>query len=371
MIVLPVPMVVALLLGFLFLRATLFSNTPRLLAALLLACACQSVTVSVVQYYGVVELRLLQPITASLIPALAWVAFLDGGIRSRHHATDLLHFLVPVGMACAVIAAPIIIDALLVIVFVGYGTAILVMLHRHGNDLAHARLASGHVPALIWRAIAIALIASAISDVFISLALSFGYDSAPGLILSIFSSLALLTIGFLSLSPDIATEPRYAGYVGDELDEQGEGKDGPTSHAGGLDRPSSPSKTNDDVPVDEIMGQLQTLIADKKLYLDPDLTLARLARRLGYPLKQVSIAINAATGENVSRYINKYRIEHACRELENGQNVTTAMLASGFNTKSNFNREFLRITGKTPSQWPQQPPSPTTAIAAKETQIQS
>ncbi|HCW66458.1 MAG TPA: AraC family transcriptional regulator, partial [Thalassospira lucentensis] len=53
----------------------------------------------------------------------------------------------------------------------------------------------------------------------------------------------------------------------------------------------------------------------------------------------------------VSRYINKLRIEHACRELETGQNVTTAMLASGFNTKSNFNREFLRITGSTPTKW--------------------
>ncbi|WP_430472863.1 helix-turn-helix domain-containing protein [Thalassospira lucentensis] len=345
MIVLPVPMVVALLLGFLFLRATLFSNTPRLLAALLLACACQSVTVSVVQYYGVSELRLLQPITASFIPALAWVAFLDGGIRSRRHATDLLHFLVPVGIACAIIAAPIVIDALLVVVFVGYGSAILVMLHRQGNDLAHARLASGHVPALVWRAIAIALIASAISDVCISLALSFGYDSAPGLILSIFSSIALLTIGFLSLSPDIASDPR------DEIE------DGPASSMGVMHPVPPISKASDDVPVADIMGQLETLIADKKLYLDPDLTLARLARRLGYPLKQVSTAINAATGENVSRYINKYRIEHACRELEAGQNITTAMLASGFNTKSNFNREFLRITGKTPSQWPQQPSS--------------
>ena len=30
---------------------------------------------------------------------------------------------------------------------------------------------------------------------------------------------------------------------------------------------------------------------------------------------------------------------------------TDAMLASGFNTKSNFNREFRRVTGRTPSDW--------------------
>ncbi|MCK0097339.1 helix-turn-helix domain-containing protein [Yoonia sp. F2084L] len=31
--------------------------------------------------------------------------------------------------------------------------------------------------------------------------------------------------------------------------------------------------------------------------------------------------------------------------------ITNAMLSSGFNTKSNFNREFLRISGKSPSDW--------------------
>lgn len=37
--------------------------------------------------------------------------------------------------------------------------------------------------------------------------------------------------------------------------------------------------------------------------------------------------------------------------LQQGENITEAMLGSGFNTKSNFNREFLRITGKTPREY--------------------
>ena len=102
------------------------------------------------------------------------------------------------------------------------------------------------------------------------------------------------------------------------------------------------------------MNELNALQTQERLYLDPDLTLARISRRMGRPLKQISMAINTTTGENVSRYINKYRIEHACRMLDAGENVTNTMLESGFNTKSNFNREFLRITGKTPSQWQQQ-----------------
>ena len=77
--------------------------------------------------------------------------------------------------------------------------------------------------------------------------------------------------------------------------------------------------------------------------------LARLARRLGLPAKVLSAAVNRTAGENISRHVNARRIRHACDLLGQGENVTAAMLASGFNTKSNFNREFLRVTGKTPS----------------------
>lgn len=335
MIALPVPMIVALLLGFLFVRSVLFARTSRLLGALLLACAVQSITVSLVHYYGVLELRLVQPVTASVIPAMAWVAFLEGGIRPRFQATDLWHLLAPITMIAVVLFVPVLIDPLLGGMFVGYALAILLALHRQGNDLAHMRLAAGPVPALIWRVIAAALIISAFSDALISVALQIGADTAPGIILSIFSSLALLAIGFLALSPDIAiARDDEAGEVTETAPEQ--------------------RKVETDIPVTDIMSELDALVRHEKLFLDPDLTLARMARRLGYPLKQVSTAINAVTGENVSRYINKYRIEHACAELSAGQNVTTTMLASGFNTKSNFNREFLRITGKTPSQWQQQ-----------------
>ncbi|MCB1756327.1 MAG: helix-turn-helix transcriptional regulator, partial [Gammaproteobacteria bacterium] len=117
--------------------------------------------------------------------------------------------------------------------------------------------------------------------------------------------------------------------------------------------PSPTPQNVPDLPVAKIMSELEGLIVSQKLYLDPDLTLSRIARRLGYPAKQVSTAINRTTGENVSRYVNKYRVEHACQVLDRGESVTSAMLASGFNTKSNFNREFLRITGITPSQWMQ------------------
>ena len=101
----------------------------------------------------------------------------------------------------------------------------------------------------------------------------------------------------------------------------------------------------------QIVARLELLMATEKLYLNPDLTLTRLSRRLVVPVKQLSGAINRVTGENVSRYINKERVKAAQAALSNGQSVTDAMLSSGFNTKSNFNREFLRITDRNPSAW--------------------
>jgi len=311
--------------------------------ALLLASAGQSILVGLVQYYGFTNLRWLQPITASIIPAMAWLAFLEASLRARLQIRDWVHFSVPAIIALCVFVLPAIIDVVLCSLFVGYGAAILVMLHRQGGDFAHMRLTSGHIPALVWRFIAFALISSALSDMLIIVAKIDGNDQIVGLILSITSSLALLTIGFLSLSPDIAID------VDVDVDVQSGAQNRVSDHV---------SATSSTPEHRTIMARLEDLQIREQLYLDPDLTLARISRRMGVPLKQISTAINATTGENVSRFINKYRIEHACGELDKGETVTATMLTSGFNTKSNFNREFLRITGKTPSQWQQETQQP-------------
>jgi AraC-like DNA-binding protein len=96
---------------------------------------------------------------------------------------------------------------------------------------------------------------------------------------------------------------------------------------------------------------LQTLLRKDPLFLDPDLTLSRLARRLQVPVKDLSNAINQICGENVSRFVNRHRIAHACELLKQGQSITSALFDSGFQTKSNFNREFLRLKGCSPKIW--------------------
>lgn len=102
----------------------------------------------------------------------------------------------------------------------------------------------------------------------------------------------------------------------------------------------------------ELLSQLDNLIADTQLHLDPDLNLNRMARKLGVPSRQISAAINRQRSVSVSQFINSLRIDEACRLLkETNLPVTQIMLQSGFTTKSNFNREFSRRMDSSPSVW--------------------
>lgn len=91
---------------------------------------------------------------------------------------------------------------------------------------------------------------------------------------------------------------------------------------------------------------------EQHLYRDPNLTLERRARRAGIPARRISATLNRIYGRNISQVVNEYRVSDAKRRLvKTPDPVTAILLESGFGTKSNFNREFLRITGMTPSSY--------------------
>ncbi len=98
--------------------------------------------------------------------------------------------------------------------------------------------------------------------------------------------------------------------------------------------------------------EFDRLLVQQKLFRDDNLTLARLGRRASLPARHISGAINRLAGKNVSQYINDIRVAEACRLLrETEMSVTAAMFDSGFQTKSNFNREFRRVTSLNPAAW--------------------
>lgn len=323
---LPIPMISSLVLGFLLLRMWGLDRRREQrrgpLVALLAVCAVQGVVISLAQHYGVSALRPVQPIVATFIPPMAWVAFQRSAVRGAR-VFDLVHLAGPVLAGAALLVQPYALDTLIPAVFVGYGFAILWQSLKGADALPRLRLEAGDLPGQIWTVIGAALIGSAFSDVLIVAVQIRDAAHWQPWIISIYSSGMLLVIGGLSLSG--------------ALDTAYEDEEAPAPEASEADA--------------AIVARLDALMAEERLYLNPDLTLQRLSRRMIVPVKQLSAAINKVTGENVSRYINAARIKAAQDALAAGDSVTNAMLASGFNTKSNFNREFLRVVGVAPSEW--------------------
>jgi len=119
---------------------------------------------------------------------------------------------------------------------------------------------------------------------------------------------------------------------------------GTTSHSTKAERPTDGDRA--------MLELLDALMNEKHIYTDSNLTLARVARRLSVPARDVSTAINGMTGENFSRYINGFRVRHAQNALrETELPITEVMFDAGFVSKSSFNTEFRRIVGQTPSQF--------------------
>jgi len=322
-------MIIALLLAGFLVHRVATRETHVTLLALIAVCAVQSVIVALVQYYGVTAIRPLQPVMATIIPPVAWIAFSRAAGGDAQRGTLAWHAIPPVLAVLFLSTSSALLDVLIPLSFAGYGAAMLLRLGQGEDSLPHSGLQGGAMPLLAWRIIALSLIASAASDVVIAYYLSVGEDGVLNWIPSLVSSLSLLGLGAVGLSH--ATESHR--------DEEA-GTDGPS---------------NADLERDQaIIARLDAYVASHRPFTDPDLTLARLSRKLSLPAKQLSAAINRLKAENVSRYINRQRIEEACRRLAEGHSVTNAMLDSGFNTKSNFNREFLRVKGVNPSTWMQQ-----------------
>lgn len=83
------------------------------------------------------------------------------------------------------------------------------------------------------------------------------------------------------------------------------------------------------------------------------LTLEQAGRILGIPARQISLAVNRVYGSSFSQYLNDCRVKEAQRLLVDQPDlpITMLMLEAGFTTKSNFNKEFQRVTGGSPSEY--------------------
>lgn len=101
--------------------------------------------------------------------------------------------------------------------------------------------------------------------------------------------------------------------------------------------------------------QLQSLMQNEKLYLDPSCTLNKVAKQAKLPAYLVSHIVNNTIGKSFPDFLNGYRIEEAKKLLlhPNYRNTKIASIAydCGFNTLSSFNIAFKKFTGVTPTKF--------------------
>jgi AraC-like DNA-binding protein len=351
MLTLPLPVVVALALAYTAARVWSGDDRARwhpLLVLLVVAAAAQSLLVALVQHYGVTGLRWLQPVTASALPPLTWCAFVAVQVRPLR-GRDAWHGLVPLLVLLSLLFVPVWLDLLVIGSFAGYGVVLLLALRPGAAELPLSRLASDNVPRWLWQFVALTLLVSALGDALIYLDQLMQLGESRALLISAMSSLMLLALGSIGLSPEWRMPESTDDTEGTPLPDP----QIPSDSANG-EPTADPLEAADSA----LLARLDAYMREARPWLNPDLTLIALARKLGVPSKALSAAVNLGHGENVARYVNRRRIEHACNLLLSGQAVTSALYDSGFNTKSNFHREFQRIHQMNPTQWLEQAGKP-------------
>ncbi|KWT99232.1 AraC family transcriptional regulator [Vibrio toranzoniae] len=338
MLAIPVPFIVSMLLGLLaiILYARLSQQT-KVASMFLGLCSATTAMVGLRWTFGLEIFSIAQPILASTIPVAAWYAF-------AHANRDLgflpiKHFVAPLLVVVSSITQPWLalpLDEILTLTYIIYGIALL---RFSSTEAALINVSLGNWEG-VKKAESIAgwvLIFSAFVDTFMSLDLTFNQGEL---------SLYILTAAHLVLLPVLSIAVVVTGINtpitnGEKSKEMNGANDEPLSSA---------LMTSE--RAEEITSMLDSKICQDSLYLDPELTLSKLTRKLGIPAKQISIAVNQVHKKNISKLINKYRIDHAKHALITSQDtITQVFMNSGFQTKSNFNREFSTMTGMTPSEY--------------------
>lgn len=107
--------------------------------------------------------------------------------------------------------------------------------------------------------------------------------------------------------------------------------------------------------MNDLLGSLKKAMEDEKIFLDPELSLPRLADELGCSVNHLSQAINAGHSMSFFDYINQYRVTEAARMLRQKEcqfpAILDVALSVGFNSTSTFYTAFKKATGQTPAKY--------------------
>ena len=109
-------------------------------------------------------------------------------------------------------------------------------------------------------------------------------------------------------------------------------------------------------------AKLLLLMDTEKPYLEAELSLADLARRIQTNPVMLSQVINVGAGKNFNDFVNEYRVDEfkqrVCDTANSHLSFLGIALNCGFNSKATFNRAFRKCTGLSPKQYAETQRSP-------------
>lgn len=118
---------------------------------------------------------------------------------------------------------------------------------------------------------------------------------------------------------------------------------------------SNEKKLISDISLQEMKSVLIEVMNNQKPFLNPELSLFKLASQLDISSHQLSYIINKGFNENFYQFINRYRIEEAKKLIQDPKmqhlNLTGIAFEVGFNSKTVFYTTFKKNTNQTPSEF--------------------
>lgn len=329
MLFVPLPLFATLFLMLLLCRIVLSRDMTlrahQLFAGLVALYAVQSLLVSLRWGYDIEGVAIYLIILAPVLPVVAYLSYAALAGRQTGRRLWPLAMIAVNWLAFAVL--PVIPDTLILMTYFGFGFLLLRLWWKGVDALTFSPMSDAREIRFALCLTGAALVASGLTDIYLIVDFIRNEGRNAGLVLTFVQTAFVIVIGVsASFGRTAASSESEEEIVS-----------------------LTPEASEED---SDIVERLECLFVQDGLHRNEDLSLRRLSRRLGLPDRQVSNAINRVRGMSVSQFVNEFRIDEARTLLRaTEKTILEVSLTAGFATKSNFNREFLRVTGQTPTRW--------------------
>jgi AraC-like DNA-binding protein len=260
-------------------------------------------------------------------PAAGWRQLMPAGIQFAYLGGAFVTLQQPFKndwLVQSAVAYDVITGIGVVVGLILYGTEGRSLIKRYAGWLSHQR-SDDHRFALAW-------LSRAVAALFVLLAIWTGYGVTNLFHPLGYDGLMGLYVGIAAIASFISIEGwRHATLPFPAM----------------ATEPSLPAATDWKARADDWAERVRR----ERLYADPELSVASLARTLGTNSAYISRAFNEGLGQNFSAFINRLRSEEVADRLRGGADGDLLDLAldCGFSSKASFNRAFRAAYDCSPS----------------------